>query len=276
MFETREEKCHAIIHSAAIATGAVGAGLAQMPLADTVPITAIQVGMIVSIGEVFDAKMSEGVAKGILTGLITGNIGKQAVGLALGWIPGFGNAIKATTAATLTETIGWGAVKHFESLEKENEENEKTAFECGKKAGEKETKVKVEKNLKEGIERDYFLITRARMVCYIKNSKDREAIMELEKILEKLNPKTANRFKNEIHKIYISNNKKDIEDCIEKLDEDCKLKLINFLENIEDFEKLNKNCELKYIENIEDTKKRSLKYFKIMECIEMLKKNKEI
>lgn len=282
MLETKEKKCHAIIHSAAIATGAVGAGLAQIPLADTVPITAIQVGMIVSIGEVFDAKMSEGVAKGILTGLITGNIGKQAVGLALGWIPGFGNAIKATTAATLTETIGWGAVKHFEGLEKEKEKNNKEEFEHGIKSAERESKAKFEKFLKiNGIkEREYFLRVLIRMTYYIENNEiDLKTRKKIENILEGLDPKTLKRVNDDIQEIYIHNSKKEIEYYIEKLDENCKLKLIKYIEyieDVEDIEKLNENCELRLIENIEDTKKRALKYCKIMECIEMLKKNKEI
>ncbi|MBQ7594836.1 MAG: hypothetical protein IJU48_10850 [Synergistaceae bacterium] len=49
---TSEEKsrCHKIIRPAAVAAGAVGGGLAQLPGSDTVPITAIQVGMIISLG----------------------------------------------------------------------------------------------------------------------------------------------------------------------------------------------------------------------------------
>ncbi len=46
-------KCNVIIHGASVACGAVGAGLAQLPCADAVPITTAQVGMIVALGQVF-------------------------------------------------------------------------------------------------------------------------------------------------------------------------------------------------------------------------------
>ena len=42
MLEDRREKCHVIIHGAAVTTGGIGAGLAQIPLADSIPITAAQ------------------------------------------------------------------------------------------------------------------------------------------------------------------------------------------------------------------------------------------
>jgi uncharacterized protein (DUF697 family) len=31
----------------------------------------------------------------------------------VGWLPGFGNAINAATAAALTEAIGWAAEEYF-------------------------------------------------------------------------------------------------------------------------------------------------------------------
>jgi uncharacterized protein (DUF697 family) len=35
----------------------------------------------------------------------------------VGWIPGFGNAINASTAAALTEAIGWAADAYFDDSE---------------------------------------------------------------------------------------------------------------------------------------------------------------
>ena len=77
MFEDRRDKCHAIIHGASAATAAIGAGLAQIPLADSIPITAAQVGMIVSIAKVYDVDISEGAAKGLLAWIFCYNCWKK-------------------------------------------------------------------------------------------------------------------------------------------------------------------------------------------------------
>lgn len=42
-------------------------------------------------------------------------VGRAASQLLLGWIPGFGNAINASTAAALTESVGWLLAKEFAS-----------------------------------------------------------------------------------------------------------------------------------------------------------------
>ena len=41
-------------------------------------------------------------------------IGRTASQVLIGWIPGVGNIINATTAATLTEAIGWIMANEFE------------------------------------------------------------------------------------------------------------------------------------------------------------------
>ena len=40
----------------------------------------------------------------------------------VGWIPGFGNAINATTAAGITETLGWTVANQFANSGTEDEE----------------------------------------------------------------------------------------------------------------------------------------------------------
>ncbi len=47
MTEEQNNTCHGIIHAAAAAAGAVGAGLAQAPCSDAAVIVPIQVTMIV-------------------------------------------------------------------------------------------------------------------------------------------------------------------------------------------------------------------------------------
>lgn len=105
--------CNTIIHGASAATGGAGAGLAQIPLSDTAIITPIQIGMITALGTVFDIRVTEGVAKGIITSLAASIAGRGLSQVLVGWIPGVGNMINTVTAAGITETIGWAAVAHF-------------------------------------------------------------------------------------------------------------------------------------------------------------------
>jgi uncharacterized protein (DUF697 family) len=64
MTEVQKSKCQTIIHGAASGAAAVGAGLAQVPGSDSAVIVPIQAGMIIAVGEVFDKKVTESMAKG--------------------------------------------------------------------------------------------------------------------------------------------------------------------------------------------------------------------
>lgn len=111
---TSEQKlCHGIIHTASTSAAAVGAGLAQLPLADNAVITPIQVTMIISLGKVFDQEINKTVAKGLLGGFIANFVGRGVAQAAWGWVPGIGNASNAITAAAITESVGWICVDHF-------------------------------------------------------------------------------------------------------------------------------------------------------------------
>lgn len=114
--EEQLKKCHAIIHGASVAAGGVGAGLAQVPMSDNALITPIQIAMVTSLGAVFDIRITEGVAKGIIGSLAAAFVGRNASQFFVGWIPGIGNAINTATAAGITEAVGWAAVKHFSEL----------------------------------------------------------------------------------------------------------------------------------------------------------------
>lgn len=58
-----EKKCHIAIHAAT--TAAAAAGAIPLPMADAVPITAAQIGMIVSLGKIFDITITQATAKSI-------------------------------------------------------------------------------------------------------------------------------------------------------------------------------------------------------------------
>ena len=113
MNDEEKTKCHGIIHTAAVAAGAIGVGLAQIPGSDTVPITTIQVGMIVSLGAVFGKTITKTAGASILSGAVASIGGRAVSQFLLGWIPGLGNAINAGTAFAITESIGWYVANNF-------------------------------------------------------------------------------------------------------------------------------------------------------------------
>lgn len=106
-------KCHAIIHAASTATGAVGAGLAQIPCSDNAVITPIQLGMTIALGRVFGVELSESAAIAATVSFAGAAVGRTASQALIGWIPGVGNVINACTAVSITETMGWLMAKDF-------------------------------------------------------------------------------------------------------------------------------------------------------------------
>ena len=69
--------------------------------------------MTISLGKVFDIDLSESAAKAALGSVAASTIGRTVSQVLLGWIPGIGNAINATTAAGLTEAMGWALADDF-------------------------------------------------------------------------------------------------------------------------------------------------------------------
>lgn len=110
-----EKKCHRAIHSAT--TAAAAAGAIPIPMSDAVPITAIQIGMIIALGKVFDITLSQATAKAIAGVAVTQQAGRAIFTNILKAIPGGGvlggPVIGATTAAALTEALGWVVADDF-------------------------------------------------------------------------------------------------------------------------------------------------------------------
>ncbi len=113
---TKEERiaCNGIIHTFSTMAGAVGAGLAQVPVSDSAIIAPIQLSMTISLGKVFGINMDQSIAKSTLATTASTMVGRTVSQVLIGWIPGIGNVINATTAAGLTETIGWILADEFE------------------------------------------------------------------------------------------------------------------------------------------------------------------
>lgn len=114
MPEDMKKKCHTIIHSAATAAGAAGAGLAQAIGSDNLVIMPVQVTMITTMGKkVFDLDITEAAAKSIIASAGASLTGRTASQFLVGWIPVIGNVINTATAAGITELIGWIAANDF-------------------------------------------------------------------------------------------------------------------------------------------------------------------
>jgi len=111
-------KCNIAIHSAAAAAAAIGGGLAQLPGSDNVPLVAVQITLAITLGNIFGIQITETAGRGMvmtalsaMTGPVIARVASQII---CGWIPGAGNAVNATTAASITEAVGWILVSEFD------------------------------------------------------------------------------------------------------------------------------------------------------------------
>lgn len=95
------QDCNIAIHTAAVAAGASGA--VPIPVMDAIPISAAQVTMVIALGKIFDQKLTESAAKGIVSAMVSTLVGRSLVKL----IPIAGWIASATVAAGVTEAIGW-------------------------------------------------------------------------------------------------------------------------------------------------------------------------
>ncbi len=111
MGEDKNSKIHTIIHTAASTAAAAASGLAQIPGSDNAVITPIQLGMISSIAAVHGKHLDRAAALGILSSASASVAGRAVSQFLVGWVPGLGNVVNATTAFAITEAIGWGADK---------------------------------------------------------------------------------------------------------------------------------------------------------------------
>ncbi len=110
--------CNTIIHSASAAAAAIGAGLAQIPASDNLIITPIQLVMAVSLGKVFGINLDQSAAKAAIASATAATVGRTASQVLIGWFPVAGNIVNASTAAAITEAIGWIMANEFEKQSK--------------------------------------------------------------------------------------------------------------------------------------------------------------
>ena len=86
-------------------------------MSDAVPITAAQIGMIVALGKAFDITLSQAAAKSIASVTLAQQAGRAVASSILKMIPGAGTIaggiVGASTAAALTEALGWVVADDF-------------------------------------------------------------------------------------------------------------------------------------------------------------------
>lgn len=116
-----KNKCQIAIHTAA------AAGALPIPMSDAIPITTAQIVMVVAIGKAFGVSISQTVAKSLIGLTIAQQAGRAVVSNILKAVPGVGTVaggvIGATTAAALTEALGWLIADDFQRIQN-NEEPE--------------------------------------------------------------------------------------------------------------------------------------------------------
>ncbi|MBQ7594039.1 MAG: hypothetical protein IJU48_06770 [Synergistaceae bacterium] len=112
MSEQERSKCHAIIHSAAVAAAAIGGGLAQIPTSDAFLITPLQIGMVASLGNVFGKSLTDTAIKALLSSFTAAFVGRT-ISQSLTWLPIVGNIVNGSTAFAMTEAVGWAIANYF-------------------------------------------------------------------------------------------------------------------------------------------------------------------
>jgi len=129
MTSDQTNQCHIAIHTAATTAAAVGGGLAQLPGSDNIPLLAIQISMAIALGKIFGIQVSETVGRGMVMTAVasmTGPVVARTISQWIfGWIPAAENVVNATTAAGITEAIGWTLADEFDEY---SNDDDTTAF----------------------------------------------------------------------------------------------------------------------------------------------------
>ena len=113
MTDEQRMKAHFAIHSASAAAALVGAGLAQIPLSDSVPLSAIQISMILQLGGIFHIRLNQSTASATLGSATSTLIGRSLSSALISWVPFVGNIVNSATASSVTEIIGWAVANDF-------------------------------------------------------------------------------------------------------------------------------------------------------------------
>ena len=116
MTDEQRIRCHAIIHSAAVAAG--GGNAVPVPVLGLAADTAALVGMAIGLAAVFGQSIPESAAKAMAVDAIKKTLLKQPVKVIAKElskiIPFFGSVFAATVSVGLVEAAGWTLAGDFE------------------------------------------------------------------------------------------------------------------------------------------------------------------
>jgi len=101
------------IVGAGTAAGAIGA--VPFPGADIIPLTSIQIGLMLKLSNLYERQLSKESAKELLVVTIVGNSGKTAFRQMAKLVPGYGAVIAAGVASTATLALGYGTKYVYEN-----------------------------------------------------------------------------------------------------------------------------------------------------------------
>ncbi|HCN58223.1 MAG TPA: GTP-binding protein [Exiguobacterium sp.] len=101
------------IVGAGTAAGAIGA--VPFPGADIIPLTSIQIGLMLKLSNLYERNLSKESAKELLVVTIVGNSGKTAFRQLAKMVPGYGAVIGAGVASTATLALGYGTKYAYEN-----------------------------------------------------------------------------------------------------------------------------------------------------------------
>ena len=101
------------IIGAGVSAGVIGAS--PIPGSDVIPLTSLQVGLIIKLSKLYDKPLSKKAAKDMIVITATQTIGHTLYRQALKFIPGAGSVIGGTVASAMTLALGYGVRYAYEN-----------------------------------------------------------------------------------------------------------------------------------------------------------------
>ncbi|WP_233569624.1 GTPase [Planomicrobium sp. Y74] len=101
------------IVGAGVSAGIIGAS--PIPGSDVVPLTSLQVGLIIKLSKLYDKPLSKKAAKDMIVITATQTVGHTIYRQALKFIPGAGSVIGGTVATAMTVALGYGVKYAYEN-----------------------------------------------------------------------------------------------------------------------------------------------------------------
>ena len=101
------------IIGAGVSAGVIGAS--PIPGSDVIPLTTLQVGLIIKLSKLYDKPLTKKAAKDMIVITATQTIGHTLYRQALKFIPGAGSVIGGTVASSMTLALGYGVRYAYEN-----------------------------------------------------------------------------------------------------------------------------------------------------------------